>query len=108
MQINKYIGAIVLFLGLASPALAACPTSVPVQDAVEFLQSNNGTMTKADKATSETLDAKQARPIEDTEMFLMEVNDTTTVALVKDNTIVCTSPPMPNDFFLKLIGKKDA
>lgn len=108
---TKYLKMLMAgFVGLAliTPALAGCPTHIPVEDAVNMVQEKQGSFVKADDAAAAKLDALLPRPFPNTEMFLVKAQGFVMIALVADNVIVCTSPAIPEEKFSELLGGSGA
>lgn len=98
--------AIIFFgLGAYNYAHAACPTSVPFADVQAMADNNEAKITKATEAEANLVDEKQARPIPQTEMFFLAHENTTTILLVLDGTVVCTSNAVPDDTFNRVLGR---
>lgn len=116
MQINKYIGAIVLFLGLglSAPAMAAdCPEGKSWAENTALAAANNAAIVSVPKEQFQKFsDVKGPPPNTDLtkpfEVYLMKRELLGMLFIVQDGCVTVTAGPTLLENWLRMLGLSDA
>ena len=103
------LAVILLALLCFSPAKAANELQgAPIAELTENAAKHGVLVVKLNDAETAKMDAAQARPIADTEIYLMTKDDSCVLMLIKDGVVVLNTAPKPVQAINNLLGRVGA